>query len=104
MRSGSDVEGGDQVAVEAEAVAQDGDAAGEVPLQPLDGDPVAVLGALDRDQGGRVRVLRACGAQEAADLVAGPVRETYLVGPRDTDDPAAWRTEIGWPVFRVASR
>jgi len=35
--------------------------------------------------------------------VAGPVRERYLVGPRDTDDPAAWRTEIGWPVFRVAT-
>jgi len=34
--------------------------------------------------------------------VAGPVRERYLVGPRDTDDPDAWRTEIGWPVFRVA--
>lgn len=36
--------------------------------------------------------------------VAGPVRERYLVGPRDTDDAAAWRTEIGWPVFRVAAR
>jgi DNA-binding transcriptional MerR regulator len=36
--------------------------------------------------------------------VAGPVRESYLVGPRDTADPAAWRTEIGWPVFRVAPR
>jgi DNA-binding transcriptional MerR regulator len=34
--------------------------------------------------------------------VAGPVRETYLVGPRDTADPAAWRTEIGWPVFPLA--
>ncbi|WP_019144268.1 MerR family transcriptional regulator [Aeromicrobium massiliense] len=34
--------------------------------------------------------------------VAGPVRETYLVGPRDTADPSAWRTEIGWPVFQVA--
>ncbi|MFS0701543.1 MerR family transcriptional regulator [Cellulomonas sp. 179-A 4D5 NHS] len=34
--------------------------------------------------------------------VTGPVRETYLVGPRDTPDPSAWRTEIGWPVFRVA--
>ncbi|GAA3268742.1 MerR family transcriptional regulator [Dactylosporangium vinaceum] len=33
--------------------------------------------------------------------VAGPVREVYRVGPRDTGDPAAWRTEIGWPVFRV---
>ncbi|MGY1739598.1 MULTISPECIES: MerR family transcriptional regulator [unclassified Blastococcus] len=36
--------------------------------------------------------------------VAGPVRERYLVGPRDTADPGAWRTEIGWPVFRVAPR
>ena len=35
--------------------------------------------------------------------VAGPVRETYLVGPRDTDDPSAWRTEIGWPVFRLST-
>jgi DNA-binding transcriptional MerR regulator len=34
--------------------------------------------------------------------VTGPVRETYLVGTRDTADPARWRTEIGWPVFRVA--
>ncbi|WP_221349447.1 MerR family transcriptional regulator [Streptomyces beigongshangae] len=34
--------------------------------------------------------------------VAGPVRETYLVGPRDTPVAARWRTEIGWPVFRVA--
>lgn len=36
--------------------------------------------------------------------VAGPVRETYLVGPRDTTDASAWRTEIGWPVFRVGPR
>ncbi|PKH40656.1 MerR family transcriptional regulator [Nocardioides alpinus] len=34
--------------------------------------------------------------------VAGPVRETYLVGPRDTADVSQWRTEIGWPVFAVA--
>ncbi|MCU1688122.1 MAG: MerR family transcriptional regulator [Jatrophihabitantaceae bacterium] len=33
--------------------------------------------------------------------VAGPVREIYLVGPRDTSDASAWRTEIGWPVFRT---
>nr|WP_269811279.1 MerR family transcriptional regulator [Kineosporia rhizophila] len=38
---------------------------------------------------------------ENAMSVAGPVREVYLVGPRDVSDPAAWRTEIGWPVFRV---
>jgi DNA-binding transcriptional MerR regulator len=35
--------------------------------------------------------------------VAGPVREVYLVGPRDTPDPGRWRTEIGWPVFQVAA-
>ncbi len=35
--------------------------------------------------------------------VAGPVRETYLVGPADISDPTAWRTEIGWPVFRVGA-
>lgn len=35
--------------------------------------------------------------------VAGPVHERYLVGPRDTDDSTAWRTEIGWPVFRTTS-
>jgi DNA-binding transcriptional MerR regulator len=34
--------------------------------------------------------------------VAGPVRETYLVGPADDPDPSAWRTEIGWPIFRVS--
>ena len=34
--------------------------------------------------------------------VAGPVRERYLVGPRNSGAAASWRTEIGWPVFRVA--
>lgn len=34
--------------------------------------------------------------------VAGPVHETYLVGPRDTADPSQWRTEIGWPVFALS--
>ena len=34
--------------------------------------------------------------------VAGPVREVYLVGPRDTDNRAAWRTEISWPIFQTA--
>ncbi|MFC6155881.1 MerR family transcriptional regulator [Kribbella jiaozuonensis] len=33
--------------------------------------------------------------------VAGPVHETYLVGPRDTNESAQWRTEIGWPIFRL---
>ncbi|MFI6681324.1 MerR family transcriptional regulator [Kribbella sp. NPDC050470] len=39
---------------------------------------------------------------EHALAVAGPVHETYVVGPRDNPDPASCRTEIGWPVFRVA--
>jgi DNA-binding transcriptional MerR regulator len=36
---------------------------------------------------------------EHALVVDGPVHETYLVGPSETDDSTAWRTEIGWPVF-----
>ncbi|GAB3845541.1 MerR family transcriptional regulator [Dactylosporangium cerinum] len=39
---------------------------------------------------------------EHALAVDGPVDETYVVGPRDTATPADWRTEIGWPVFRLA--
>jgi DNA-binding transcriptional MerR regulator len=34
----------------------------------------------------------------------GPLREHYLVGPLDTSDESAWRTEIGWPIVRVAER
>jgi effector-binding domain-containing protein len=34
--------------------------------------------------------------------VDGPIREYYLVGQRDTADPAEWRTEIAWPVFLTA--
>jgi effector-binding domain-containing protein len=39
---------------------------------------------------------------EHAMAIAGPVRETYLVGPRDTPDETAWRTEIGWPIFATS--
>jgi DNA-binding transcriptional MerR regulator len=38
---------------------------------------------------------------EHALAVAGPVQETYAVRPQDDPDPAAWRTGIAWPVFRV---
>jgi DNA-binding transcriptional MerR regulator len=34
--------------------------------------------------------------------VDGPIHEIYQVGPRDTEDTTAWRTEIGWPVFQLA--
>ena len=40
---------------------------------------------------------------EHALSVDGPVHETYLVGPADDPDPQSWRTEIGWPVFRLAA-
>jgi DNA-binding transcriptional MerR regulator len=32
--------------------------------------------------------------------IDGPLRESYLRGAGDTDDTAAWETEIGWPIFR----
>jgi effector-binding domain-containing protein len=34
--------------------------------------------------------------------IDGPVREAYPVGPRDNPNPDSWRTEIGWPIFRVS--
>jgi hypothetical protein len=38
---------------------------------------------------------------EHALAVDGLIRECYLVGPHDTDDESAWRTEIGWPIFET---
>jgi len=32
-----------------------------------------------------------------------PIREYFLVGPHDTRDETAWRTEIGWPVFHTTT-
>src|ERR1700722_4660541 len=39
--------------------------------------------------------------ERAAD---GPLREHYLVGPLETSDESAWRTEIGWPIVKAAER
>jgi effector-binding domain-containing protein len=33
--------------------------------------------------------------------VEGPLREYYLVGPQDTPETSAWRTEVGWPIFQT---
>jgi DNA-binding transcriptional MerR regulator len=33
--------------------------------------------------------------------VDGPIREYYEVWSNDTSDETLWRTEIGWPIFRV---
>ncbi|MEV1293975.1 MerR family transcriptional regulator [Pseudonocardia sp. NPDC049635] len=41
---------------------------------------------------------------EHALVLGDGVVETYLVGPRDTTDPAAWRTEVGRAVFRTSGR
>jgi DNA-binding transcriptional MerR regulator len=38
---------------------------------------------------------------EHAVAVDGLIREYYLVGPQDTDDESAWRTEVGWPIFET---
>jgi DNA-binding transcriptional MerR regulator len=39
---------------------------------------------------------------EHALAVDGPIHESYLRGPRDESSPQSWRTEIGWPVFRLS--
>lgn len=51
------------------------------------------------------RVYGALGAYVArhALAVAGPIREYYTVGQRDTPDSARWRTEVCWPVFRTGT-
>ena len=38
---------------------------------------------------------------EHALAVNGLIREYYMVGPPDTDDESAWKTEIGWPIFET---
>lgn len=40
---------------------------------------------------------------EHALAVNGPVYETYLIGPYDTGEASQWRTEIGWPIFRLTA-
>ena len=59
-------------------------------------------------EGGHDHIDRAYGA--LADHVTrhalgvdGPIREYYLAGRLDTPDAAAWRTEIGWPIFQTSS-
>lgn len=41
--------------------------------------------------------------REQALELAGPVREVYHIGPRDTPYGIRWRTEIGWPTFRTSA-
>jgi DNA-binding transcriptional MerR regulator/effector-binding domain-containing protein len=46
------------------------------------------------------RTYAALGAHvaEHATVVPGPIREIYLISPQHTDDPAAHRTQVCWPV------
>jgi DNA-binding transcriptional MerR regulator len=67
---------------------------GEVPAAR-----VAVLvhaGSYD-DIGDTYRALGAWVARHA-EPTGERIREWYVVGPSDTDDPSAWRTEIAWPI------
>lgn len=41
---------------------------------------------------------------EHATSAATPVREVYVVGPTETEDPSRYRTEIGWPVINDPGR
>jgi DNA-binding transcriptional MerR regulator len=49
---------------------------------------------------------RALGAWVArhAEPTGERIREWYVVGPTETDDPTAWRTEIAWPIAPGATR
>jgi DNA-binding transcriptional MerR regulator len=67
--------------------------------------PAAELAVVTHD-GPDAGVDRAYGALAAyvtrhALGVAGPIREFYPVGRQQTADAAAWRTEIGWPIFET---
>ncbi len=39
--------------------------------------------------------------QPVGRVLAGPIRERYLLGSYDTSDETRWRTEIGWPILRT---
>jgi DNA-binding transcriptional MerR regulator len=36
--------------------------------------------------------------------IDGPLREYYLEGPQTGAEERAWRTRIGWPIFRTSAR
>jgi effector-binding domain-containing protein len=40
---------------------------------------------------------------EHALAIDGPLREYYVIGSHETPDESAWRTEIGWPIFRTSA-
>jgi DNA-binding transcriptional MerR regulator/effector-binding domain-containing protein len=38
---------------------------------------------------------------ERCEVAPGPIRELYVVGPGDSDDPTKFRTEVCWPIQRI---
>jgi DNA-binding transcriptional MerR regulator len=78
---------------------------GRVRQRELPAVELAVVTHDGPDQG----VDRAYGALAAyvtrhALAVAGPIREFYPVSRQHTSDAAAWRTEIGWPIFETGAQ
>ena len=65
----------------------------------------ALVDYLERAVGQIEVAVRAVATHVAQHAIAidGPIREYFLVGPQDTRDETAWRTEIGWPVFHTTT-
>ncbi|NIK61983.1 MerR family transcriptional regulator [Kribbella shirazensis] len=75
-------------------------------VRPVRLPPVELAAAIHRGPHDDIDVTYgrlATWVHEHALSVAGPVQETYAVGPRNNQDPSSWRTEIAWPVFRLTS-
>jgi DNA-binding transcriptional MerR regulator len=80
--------------------ASDVRAAGRVQLTEIPSAELAII----EHAGPHDDIDRAYGALAAyvarhAIGVDGPIREYYPVSNHETADPAAWRTEVGWPIF-----
>lgn len=75
--------------------------AGPLTLPPVELAVIVHAGShadIDRSYG-----MLAAHVAHGALAVGGPLRERYLVGRHETTATADWRTEIGWPVFRVGA-
>lgn len=80
--------------------------AGSGPVRPFDVPAAELAVALHCGSFGEIdRTYAALGTHVAErELgVDGPIREHYLVSAFDTDDEAAHRTEVCWPIFRTRS-
>lgn len=72
---------------------------GEITAEELPGGPVAYtlhVGAYENIS--RAYQALAGWIQEHGHETSGPARETYLVGPTQVKDRAAYQTEVAWPI------